>query len=112
MILNLRRCVGRDLCVSRVSGGDPNFLGNYLLPHQLTRSLAVRSLTGLFTAGQINGTSGYEEAAAQGLIAGINVALFLEQREPFVLKRSEAYIVVLIDDLISKDLDEPYRLLT
>lgn len=85
---------------------------DYLLPHQLTRSLAVRSLTGLFTAGQINGTSGYEEAAAQGLIAGINAALFLEQREPFVLKRSEAYIGVLIDDLISRDLDEPYRLLT
>ena len=79
---------------------------------QLKLSLETKVIENLFTAGQINGTSGYEEAACQGLIAGINAALKLENKEPLVLKRSEAYIGVLIDDLITKGIMDPYRMLT
>ena len=83
-----------------------------IYPTQLNANLETKVLKNLFTAGQINGTSGYEEAACQGLMAGINAALKLESKESFVLKRSDAYIGVLIDDLITKGIKDPYRLLT
>ncbi len=83
-----------------------------IYPTQLKASLETKVLENLFTAGQINGTSGYEEAACQGLMAGINAALKLENKEPLILKRNEAYIGVLIDDLITKGIRDPYRLLT
>jgi len=85
---------------------------DYVLPHQLSLSLEVRQLKGLFTAGQLNGTSGYEEAAAQGLMAGINAALQALNKDPFVLRRSDGYVGVLVDDLVTKGVKEPYRLLT
>ena len=81
-------------------------------PLQLTPSLETKVIDNLFTAGQINGTSGYEEAACQGLIAGINASLKLQGKQPLILKRNEAYIGVLIDDLVTKGTYEPYRLLT
>ena len=81
-------------------------------PLQITPSLETKVIKNLFTAGQINGTSGYEEAAGQGLIAGINASLKLEQKEPLILKRNDAYIGVLIDDLVTKGTAEPYRMLT
>ena len=84
----------------------------YLTPDQLSPSLENRDLKGLFCAGQVNGTSGYEEAAAQGLLAGINAALSVKGEPPVVLSRSDGYLGVLVDDLTAKSTDEPYRMLT
>ena len=85
---------------------------DFFPPNQLFHSLETRKIHGLFFAGQINGTTGYEEAAAQGLMAGINAHLMIHDEEPLVLHRNEAYIGVLIDDLITKSVDEPYRMFT
>lgn len=85
---------------------------DYILPTQLKLSLEMKDFGGLFCAGQIIGSSGYEEAAAMGLIAGINAARKIQGKEPFILRRSEAYIGVLIDDLVTKGTNEPYRMMT
>jgi len=85
---------------------------DFFPPHQVDNTLETKLIKGLYFAGQVNGTSGYEEAAAQGLMAGINAASKIQERKDLVLKRSEAYIGVLIDDLVTKSTDEPYRMFT
>ncbi len=85
---------------------------DFLLPGQITPWLETRSVSGLFAAGQINGTTGYEEAAGQGIIAGINAALFLREELPYVPRRDEGYLGVMLDDLTTQHLTEPYRMFT
>ena len=111
--------VQQEIC-SKISGLEnvkiirPGYAIEYdfVDPRELFLTLETKKIKNLFLAGQINGTTGYEEAAAQGLIAGVNAALSIKRKEPFILDRSEAYIGVMIDDLVTKGVAEPYRMFT
>ncbi len=106
----LRTLPGLEECRMTKAGYAIEY--DYFPPHQLHPTLEVKLIPGLFFAGQINGTTGYEEAAGQGVVAGVNAALRVQGRPPWVLGREQAYIGVLIDDLVTKGVDEPYRLFT
>jgi tRNA uridine 5-carboxymethylaminomethyl modification enzyme len=106
----LRTVPGLEACRILRNGYAVEY--DFFPPYQLTLGLESKLVSGLFFAGQVNGTSGYEEAAAQGLVAGINAALKVQGEEPFVMDRSESYIGVLIDDLVNLVVDEPYRMFT
>lgn len=109
-IAGLRSITGLENCEILRYGYAIEY--DYFFPNQLKYSLESKAIAGLYFAGQVNGTSGYEEAAGQGMIAGINAVLSLRDCEPIQLKRNEAYIGVLIDDLVNKSTDEPYRMFT
>ena len=109
-IKGLRSIKGLENCKLLNAGYAIEY--DYFFPNQLKFTLESKAIENLFLAGQVNGTSGYEEAASQGLLAGINAALKIKDLEPFSLKRSEAYIGVLVDDLVNKSTDEPYRMFT
>lgn len=109
-IAGLRSIAGLENCEILRYGYAIEY--DYFFPNQLKYSLESKAIAGLYFAGQVNGTSGYEEAAGQGMIAGINAVLSLRDCEPIQLKRNEAYIGVLIDDLVNKSTDEPYRMFT
>ena len=106
----LRTIEGLENCVVMRTGYAIEY--DLIDPKQLKPSLELKSIDSLFAAGQINGSSGYEEAAAQGIIAGINAAMKIKGQQPLILSRDEAYIGVLIDDLVTKELEEPYRMMT
>src|SRR5207247_10470598 len=106
----VRSLLGFEQAVIARSGyaGEYDFVN----PEQLEPTLQVRGIEGLFLAGQINGTSGYEEAGAQGLLAGINALQFVRGGEPVILRRDEAYAAVMVDDLVTQGTEEPYRMFT
>lgn len=105
-----RTIIGLEKCEFTKPGYAIEY--DFVPPHQIKPSLETKNIAGLFMAGQINGTSGYEEAAAQGLVAGLNASLYILKEEPFIPGRHEAYIGVMLDDLVTRNISEPYRMFT